>query len=83
MSSGDQKRPWEQTLRDAATHLEADLRNAVNYINDQVVPEVRRNGSDALRAAAIELHKLAERMDEHARRHPQSPPPPPKDTDRP
>lgn len=70
------KRPWEQQLRDAAAHLETDLRKVANYINDQVVPEVRRNGSDALRAAAVELHKLAERMDDHARRTAaQSPPP--------
>lgn len=80
--SKDPKRPWEKTLRDAASHLEEDLRTAVQYINDEVVPEVRRNGSTALRTAAAELHKLAERMDDYARRHPNSPPPP-KDANRP
>jgi len=74
------ERPWEQQLRDAATHLEADLRNVVKYINDEVVPEVRRNGSEALRAAAVELHKLAQRMDDHARR---TATPPPKDAPKP
>jgi hypothetical protein len=49
----------------------------VKYINDEVVPEVRRNGSEALRAAAVELHKLAQRMDDHARRTSAPPPPPP------
>lgn len=83
MSTGEPKRPWEQQLRDAATHLETDLRHVVKYINDEVVPEVRRNGSDALRAAAVELHKLAQRMDEHARRTATAPPPPPKDAPRP
>jgi hypothetical protein len=44
---------------------------------------VRRNGSEALRAAAAELHKLAQRMDDHARRTPPSPPPPPPDARKP
>ncbi len=78
MSSQGPKRPWEQGLRDAVTHLEADLRNVVKYVNDEVVPDVRKNGSEALRAAATELHKLAQRMDDHARKAAASPPPPPK-----
>jgi hypothetical protein len=77
MSTEQPKRPWEQQLRDAMTHLETDLRNVVKYVNDEVVPDVRKNGSEALRAAAAELHKLAQRMDEHARRTQGPPPPPP------
>ena len=77
MATGDPKRPWEQQLRDAAAHLETELKNVVKYINDEVVPEVRRNGSEALRAAAAELHKLAQRMNNHARKTSGSPPPPP------
>jgi hypothetical protein len=82
MSTEEPKRPWEQQLRDAATHLETDLKNVVKYINDEVVPGVRRNSSDALRVAAAELHKLASRMDDHARRS-SAPPPPPKDRSKP
>lgn len=67
---------WEQKLRDAGVRAEADLRRVVEYINDEVVPDVRRNGSAALRAAAIELHRLAARMDEHAGRTPPAEPPP-------
>jgi hypothetical protein len=78
MASEEPKRPWEQQLRDATAHLETDLRNVVKYINDEVVPEVRRNGSEALRSAAVELHKLAQKMDEHARRTATTPPPSPK-----
>jgi hypothetical protein len=77
MATGDPKRPWEQQLKDAAAHLETDLKNVVKYINDEVVPEVRRNGSEGLRAAAAELHRLAQRMDDHARKTSGSPPPPP------
>jgi hypothetical protein len=83
MPTEEPKRPWDQQLRDAATHLETDLKNVVKFINDQVVPDVRRNGSEALRTAAAELHKLASRMDDHARRSSSPPPPPPKDTSQP
>jgi hypothetical protein len=84
MATGDSKRPWEQQLRDAAAHLETDLKNVVKYLNDEVVPEVRRNGSEAMRAAAAELHRLAQRMDDHARRtSAPPPPPPPKDAPKP
>ncbi len=77
MSTEQPKRPWEQQLRDAAEHLEADLKKAVQYINDEVVPDLRRNGSEALRAASAELHRLAQRLDDHARKRSAPPPPPP------
>jgi hypothetical protein len=80
MSSEEPKRPWEQQLREAASRVEEDLRGVVKYINDEVVPDVRRNGSEALRAAAAELQKLARHMDERAGR---TPPPPPKDATKP
>ena len=67
MPTEEPKRPWEQQLRDAAAHLETDLKHVVKYINEEVAPEVRRNGSEALRVAAVELHTLAQRMDDHAR----------------
>jgi hypothetical protein len=83
MATEEPKRKWEQPLKDAAAHLETDLRNVVKYINDEVVPDVRRNGSEALRAAAAELHRLAQRMDDHARKRSGSPPPPPPPKDAP
>jgi len=76
--SMDEPRPWEQQLREAAARAEEEVRRVVNYINDEVVPEVRKNGSVALRAAAVELHKLAQRMDESAGQAP-----PPKDQPKP
>jgi hypothetical protein len=76
------KRPWEKQLRDVATHLETDLKNVVKYINDEVVPEVRQNGAEAMRAAAVELHRLGAWMDDQARRRASSSPPP-KDTTKP
>jgi len=85
MPNEDPKRPWEQQLREAATHLEDDLRRFAGYVNDEIVPDIRRNSSEALRVAAAELHKLAQRMDDHARRTPSPPPssPPPQDVPKP
>ncbi len=57
------KQPWESRLREAGAHAEEDLRRVITYINDEVIPDVRRNGSVALRAAAAELARLAERID--------------------
>jgi glutamyl-tRNA reductase len=63
MANEDFKR-WEQQLREAATHVEEDVKRVVTYLNDEVVPDIRRNGSQALRVAAAELQKLAQRMDD-------------------
>ena len=60
----DGNKGWEQQLREAAARAEEELRHVVTYINDEVVPDIRRNGSHALRAAAAELQKLAQRMDD-------------------
>jgi hypothetical protein len=68
---------WEDRLREAGEIVETDLRRVVTYLNDEVVPDIRRNSSEALRAAAAELHKLARRMDD-ARQSPPGPPPTPK-----
>jgi hypothetical protein len=62
--ANDQPKGWEQQLREAAARVEEDLRHVVTYINDEVVPDIRRNGSQALRDAAVELQKLADRMDD-------------------
>src|SRR5258708_1411202 len=80
MSNEDPKRPWEQQLREAATHLEDDLRRFAGYVNDEIVPNHRRTSSEALAAPPAELNKLAQRMDDQARRTPPPPPsPPPQD----
>jgi hypothetical protein len=60
----DESKPWEQQLREATARAEEEVRRVVTYINDEVVPDIRRNGSHALRAAAEELHKLAQKMDD-------------------
>jgi hypothetical protein len=58
---------WEDRLHEAGNRMEEELKRVITYINDEVVPEVRRNGSDALRAAAQQMEKLAQKMDERSR----------------
>lgn len=73
------RQPWQEripdTIRDTAARVEDELRNLATYINDEVVPDVRRYSSEALRTAAVELHKLAQKMDDERRKS--TPPPPP------
>jgi hypothetical protein len=75
--ANEEPRRWEQQLREAATKVEEELRRVVTYINDEVVPDIRRNGSEALRAAAEELQKLAQHMDDHRAAAPTPPAGPP------
>jgi hypothetical protein len=70
MANETPKYPWENKLREAAEHVEKDVQRVIQYLNDEVVPDVRRNGSAALRSAAAELHKMAERMDDTKRTPP-------------
>jgi hypothetical protein len=58
---------WEQRLHEAGTRVEEELRTLISYINDEVVPEVRKNGSVALRKAAQQMETLARKMDERTR----------------
>ena len=66
------RKAWEQQLNEAGARLEEELRRVVRYVDDEVVPEVRRNSSKALRIAADRLRRLAEQMEERS-----SPPPAP------
>ena len=75
--ANDESRGWEQQVRDAAARAEEELRRVVTYINGEVVPEVRHNGSHALRFAAAELQKLAQHMDDRRAAAGQAPPAPP------
>ena len=76
------RRGWEEQLKEAGERVEEELRRVVTYINDEVVPDVRKNGSEALRVAAAELHRLAERMDNRRQGSPpaSTPPVPPSGT---
>ena len=57
-------RRWEQRFTNAGDRVEQELRRVVRYIDEEVVPEIRRNGSSALRSAAAELERLARSMED-------------------
>ncbi len=54
--------------------VEEEVRRVITYLNDEVVPQVRRNSSTALRTAAEQLSKLAERLEENRPAQPQPAP---------
>ena len=83
MANENSGRPWEERLHEAGARIEEDVRDFVRYFNDEIVPDIRKNGSEALRAAARELNRLAQRMDERAGRTPPSPVEGPKDAPKP
>jgi hypothetical protein len=56
-------RKIDQEFGDAARKVEAESERVITYLNNEVVPAIRNNSSKALRAAAEQLHKLAEYMD--------------------
>ncbi len=68
MPVGGGNKPWEDRLREAGSQLEDELRRAIRYLDEEVVPEVRKTGSAALRTASDELRKLAERLDDERRK---------------
>jgi hypothetical protein len=53
-----------QRIDDAIELIEMELRHAVAYVNDAVIPQVRIESISALRRVAEKLHKLADRIDQ-------------------
>ncbi len=51
-------------VRSVIARAEEELSRLVRTVNDEVVPDVRRQGSTALRSAAERLRELAERLDD-------------------
>jgi hypothetical protein len=52
-----------QRFEELLQQVEAELRDAVNYVNDSVVPEVRRESISAMRTLSDKLRNLADRID--------------------
>jgi hypothetical protein len=50
--------------------VEEEVKKVIAYLNDEVVPEIRRNSSEALRTASEHLAKLAERLDRNSKPRP-------------
>ncbi|HKR32370.1 MAG TPA: hypothetical protein VJT08_17950 [Terriglobales bacterium] len=65
---------FSQTKRkfdEAASKIEQEIKGVLQHLNDHVVPKVRSEGTQALRSAADQLRKLADRMDDTRGQSPQ------------
>lgn len=54
-------------IHQAVERVERELKQVIVYLNDEVVPTVRKESSSALRIASDQLSKLADYMDEAKR----------------
>jgi hypothetical protein len=61
----------KRKLDEAAGKIEAEIKGVIQHLNDDVVPRIRTEGTQALRSVAHELRKLADRME-----NPSKPAPP-------
>jgi hypothetical protein len=51
-------------IEEAVELIEMELRHAVAYVNDAVVPQVRKESITAMRTLADTLRKLADRVEQ-------------------
>jgi hypothetical protein len=58
---------FDEKLHEAAQKVESEVKRAITYLNDEVVPQVRAQSSIGLREAAEQLRKLADQLDQHRR----------------
>jgi hypothetical protein len=74
-----------RSIEEAMERIEAELRQAVAYVNDAVVPQVRRESIAAMRTMADMLRNLADRVEASGRpgAPPPNPPPNPPNASRP
>lgn len=63
-----------QRLEELIQQVEAELCDAITYVNDAVVPQIRRESISAMRTLSDKLRNLADRLDRQA--------PPPSNPDR-
>jgi hypothetical protein len=55
-----------QRIEEAIELIEMELRHAIAYVNDAVIPQVRRESISAMRTAADTLRNLADRFEHRA-----------------
>jgi hypothetical protein len=53
-----------QRIDEAMELIEMELRHAIAYVNDAVIPQVRRESISAMRVAADTLRNLADRFEQ-------------------
>jgi hypothetical protein len=54
-----------QRLEEAMELIEMELRHAIGYVNDAVVPQVRHESIIAMRKVSETLANLADRIEKH------------------
>jgi hypothetical protein len=54
----------DERLNQGMPRVEEELKKVIAHLNDQVVPQLRQGSSQALRAAADRLRKLAEQLED-------------------
>ena len=63
-----------QRIEEAIELIEMELRHAIAYVNDAVVPQVRRESISAMRVAADTLRNLADRFEQRGNQAAANPP---------
>jgi len=62
-----------QRIEEAVELIEMELRHTIAYVNDAVIPHVRRESISAMRSVADTLRNLADRIDQtHDQAHGQA-----------
>jgi hypothetical protein len=56
-------RKLDERFAEGVPRVEEEVKKVIAYLNDEVVPQVRQNSSQALRVAADHLSQLAEHLD--------------------
>jgi hypothetical protein len=54
----------DERFSQAIPRVEEEVKKVIAFLNDQVVPQVRKESSQGLRSAAETLRKLAEQLDD-------------------
>jgi hypothetical protein len=55
-----------QRIEEAVELIEMELRHAIKYVNDAVIPQVRKESIGAMRTAAETLRSLADKFERQA-----------------
>jgi hypothetical protein len=61
-----------QRIEEAVELIEMELRHAIAYLNDAVIPQVRRESIDAMRMTADTLRDLADKFERAGAKGPQT-----------
>lgn len=54
---------WNDKIHNTVEGAESEVKKLIAYLNDEVVPSIRKEGSTALAAAAEQLRILAAKLE--------------------